>query len=345
MKRNSWQVATASLSVLSVVLAVMLFTASDSPEGESGVETTATTGRSTPPPETATTSSSPQEVAGGSWPVGPLVAVKIDNAPAARPHIGLTSATFLLEAPVEGGLTRLTAIYEEGSLGLVGPVRSLRPVDADLLAPFRPVDAYATGGRPFVVGSVMGSGITVYTPENSASFQSLERPAPHHLFVVPQPSHSDESRPAGFPWRTGDPPTPEEPAGELGFTVGTERIAWRYQDGTYLRWNDDEPFMVLSAPDGEPSQLAVDVVVLMFVNRKSAGYTDSAGAEVPTFDVVGGGEMVAAWDGRAVRGRWFRESQAAAWTFTDLAGRPIVLPQAGTYLGLVPVGVDLELSP
>jgi|FLYL01.1.fsa_nt_gi hypothetical protein len=310
MKRNSWQVATASLSVLSVVLAVMLLTASDTPEGESSVEPTATTGRPTPGPETATTSSSPREVAGGSWPAGPLVAVKVDNAPAARPHIGLTSATFLLEAPVEGGLTRLTAIYEESSLGLVGPVRSLRPVDADLLAPFRPVDVYATGGRPFVVGSVIGSGMTVHTPENSAAFHSLERPAPHHLFAVPQPPRSDESRPAGLPWRTGDPPTLEEPAGALGYTVGTERIVWRYQDGTYLRWNDDDPFMVLSAPDGEASQLEVDVVVLMFVNRKSAGYTDSAGAEVPTFDVVGGGDLVAAWDGRMVRGRWFRDNQA-----------------------------------
>jgi hypothetical protein len=62
-----------------------------------------------------------------------LVAIKIDNDPQARPQVGLQEASLVIEAPVEGGLTRFTAFYEEGSYPvLAGPVRSVRPVDADL---------------------------------------------------------------------------------------------------------------------------------------------------------------------------------------------------------------------
>ncbi len=55
--------------------------------------------------------SGPNVVACRDWARAPfdrVVAVKVDNAPEAGPPIGIQEAELIIEAPVEGGLTRLT---------------------------------------------------------------------------------------------------------------------------------------------------------------------------------------------------------------------------------------------
>ena len=61
------------------------------------------------------------------------LAVKIDNVDAARPQAGLNQADVVIEETVEGGLTRLMAIFQCSSTDSVGPIRSVRTSDADLL--------------------------------------------------------------------------------------------------------------------------------------------------------------------------------------------------------------------
>ena len=61
-------------------------------------------------------------------PVGPPVAVMVDNHPGARPQSGLNQACLVFEAPVEGGITRFMAVYGHGQeVPKIGPVRSIRP--------------------------------------------------------------------------------------------------------------------------------------------------------------------------------------------------------------------------
>lgn len=57
---------------------------------------------------------------------GPVLAVKIDNTSGARPRVGLTAADVVYVELVEGGLTRLLAIYASQLPAHVGPVRSAR---------------------------------------------------------------------------------------------------------------------------------------------------------------------------------------------------------------------------
>src|SRR5262245_47780536 len=64
---------------------------------------------------------------------GPVLAVKIDNVSAARPQAGLDSADVVYAEQVEGGLSRLMAVYASRLPKVVGPVRSARESDLDLL--------------------------------------------------------------------------------------------------------------------------------------------------------------------------------------------------------------------
>ncbi|HXR42012.1 MAG TPA: DUF3048 domain-containing protein, partial [Acidothermaceae bacterium] len=62
--------------------------------------------------------------------------MKIDNVLGAWPQSGLNQADIVFDLPVEAGLTRLMAVFHSNDVPLIGPVRSARPVDADLLRLF-----------------------------------------------------------------------------------------------------------------------------------------------------------------------------------------------------------------
>ena len=61
---------------------------------------------------------------------------KIDNVPQARPPTGLTKADIVYLLPVEGGLSRIFAVFSSHIPPVVGPVRSSREEDIQLLRQF-----------------------------------------------------------------------------------------------------------------------------------------------------------------------------------------------------------------
>ncbi|WP_345033500.1 DUF3048 domain-containing protein [Kutzneria kofuensis] len=83
-------------------------------------------GRSAAPEPTTTT----------AVPAGSALVVKIDNVAAARPQTGLTMADVVYVEPVEGGLTRIAAVYLGKLPPVIGPVRSARETDIDLLGQY-----------------------------------------------------------------------------------------------------------------------------------------------------------------------------------------------------------------
>ncbi|TMG65398.1 MAG: DUF3048 domain-containing protein, partial [Chloroflexi bacterium] len=62
----------------------------------------------------------------------PLV-VKVANDPGARPQTGIADADLIIELPVEGGLTRLSVVFQSKDPSRVGPVRSARQSDLNYL--------------------------------------------------------------------------------------------------------------------------------------------------------------------------------------------------------------------
>ena len=65
----------------------------------------------------------------------PAVAVKIENSIDARPQTGLNSADIVWEEVVEGGVARYLAVFDSKLPPVIGPVRSVRPMDPAIAAP------------------------------------------------------------------------------------------------------------------------------------------------------------------------------------------------------------------
>ena len=71
--------------------------------------------------------------------------MKIDNHEDARPQVGLNRTDLVFEELVEGGLTRYVAVWHSDVPDAVGPVRSIRPMDPDIVAPLGGIIAYSGG--------------------------------------------------------------------------------------------------------------------------------------------------------------------------------------------------------
>ena len=76
---------------------------------------------------------------------GPILAVKIDDTAQAHPQAGLEDADIVYIEQVEGGLTRLAAIFSSTIPKVIGPVRSARISDIEILEQFGRV-AFAYSG-------------------------------------------------------------------------------------------------------------------------------------------------------------------------------------------------------
>jgi Protein of unknown function (DUF3048) N-terminal domain/Protein of unknown function (DUF3048) C-terminal domain len=335
IQANWWRTATLVLGVVLLAGGAFALGGSDNP-GSEAVTTTTIESEGPDGSVVETTTTSPD----GTSSMGGFLAIKIDNAPDALPQVGIADATVLVEVPVEGGLTRLTAILTRTATGIVGPVRSLRPVDTDLLPALATV-VVSTGGQPWVTQEVQASGIQSISPEVYEGFVSAGREIPHDTFIdldaLMPLIGSTEDEAVGLP--AGNLPVPSASATVIDIPFGT--VEYRYENDVYARYDVASPVEILDSVDGPSRPSAQQTVVVMYVAQRSAGYSDSNGAEVPTFDVIGSGELLVFHQGQVFSGSWSRSAQADPFVFLDGDGSPFGLPGGSTYLALVPR--DLEV--
>ena len=67
----------------------------------------------------------------------PAVSAKVDNTTAGRPQLALNDADIVYVTRVEVGLTRLLPVWHSRMPEAIGPVRSVRPVDAAVAHPYQ----------------------------------------------------------------------------------------------------------------------------------------------------------------------------------------------------------------
>jgi hypothetical protein len=274
-----------------------------------------------------------------------VVAVKVDNSAEAGPPIGIQESELIIEAPVEGGITRLTAMFFENEPQVIGPIRSVRPVDADLLAPWRPL-LVTTGGQKFVYREILAAGVEVLDDGTDGLFQQIERRQPYHLVAtIPLVEvEAGEGAPPGAALPFGDDPLGGTAATSVQIPFsGVAEVEWQYNsdDDTYVRIVNGEDYQIYPQYDADLTGLDTDTVIVMMVAQRSAGYEDSAGAEVPTFDVIGFGEVMVFHGGEVRTGQWLRSAQADGWVFLDESGEQFTIPPGRAWLEIVPRFVEV----
>ena len=174
------------------------------------------------------------------------LAVKIDNHPRARPQWSLSLADVVFEENVES-LTRFIAIFHSRLPSVIGPIRSARTSDLNILAAFnRPVLAWSGGNKNVtaVVRSAASSGILVNISAQSIGRcyrRESGRKAPHNLVVAPGCAldAAPSAGPARAPWTFDDAYVPAGGERRVPSTCRwmASDVAWVWDSasGQYLR--------------------------------------------------------------------------------------------------------------
>ena len=125
-------------------------------------------------------------VASASVVTRPALTVKIENSIDARPQTGLDQADMVWEEVVEGGITRFAAVYQSVVPDKVGPVRSVRPMDAGISAPMHGLIAFS-GGQAAFVNEIKAAGVQIISMDLGAKgFARIStRKAPHNVIGTP----------------------------------------------------------------------------------------------------------------------------------------------------------------
>ncbi|MEU6393540.1 DUF3048 domain-containing protein [Streptomyces sp. NPDC046939] len=255
----------------------------------------------------------------------PLLAVKIDNVGAARPQTGIDAADIVYAEQVEGGLSRLMAVFGSKLPPVVGPVRSARETDLELLRQFeRPTLAYSGAqGRlqPLIDAAplrAMPAGAS-----GGAYFRGGEKPAPHNLFLRPATlgglaTGAGAGEAAGFRFAARVPEGGRpETARTVRFPSARFTFDWSAQRRRWLVSMDGS-----AAVTAGGTRLAAATVVVQYVDVQDSRFHDKFGATSPLSRTVGSGRAVVLRDGRAYEARWQRPTATDGTAFTA-DGQPL----------------------
>ncbi|MBQ6643102.1 MAG: DUF3048 domain-containing protein [Saccharopolyspora sp.] len=286
-----------------------------------------------PPPQPAQPQQPAPAPPGPPAPGPPVLAVKIDNVPEARPAVGIGSADLVVVEPVEGGLSRLVAVFGGDRPPVVGPVRSARETDMELLAQFGRPTLVFSGAAPQLLPRLSGAALDPVPLERdpSAFFRGTDRESPHNLFVRPS------AVPAGAPWSPkapmvfGPAPAGGQPreSAQVAYKSASTSFTWSPQQQRYLVGMDGKP-----AAAADSGRLGAGTVVLQEVAIHQSSVSDVAGSASPYAESVGSGRALVLRDGMAFDARWNRPSPDVGTTYTTESGDPLPFAPGPVWVAL-----------
>jgi hypothetical protein len=257
---------------------------------------------------------------------GPILAVKIDDTSLARPQIGVEEADLVYIEQVEGGLTRLAAIFASVIPQNIGPVRSARISDIDILSQYGKVIFAYSGAQRAMLSVIANSNLWDYGAQRQSPTiytRDASRSAPYNMVLradlLLEKAIKDQrdiavSKSVG--WSFG-----EAPVG--GVAIDSVKVRWpasKYE----ATWSKSEKRWLLSnsgvanvAASGK--QLGATTFVIQDVEMSNSIYRSSDGGYTPLSETVGTGTGYILRDGRSFKANWSRPSAetGTSWTLAD----------------------------
>jgi Protein of unknown function (DUF3048) N-terminal domain/Protein of unknown function (DUF3048) C-terminal domain len=271
----------------------------------------------------------------------PALGVKIDNVAGAFPQAGVNQADIVFEIPVEGGLTRLLAVFHSQNVPLLGPVRSARPVDATLMQLFgKSYFAFSGGSKSDLAPITSDANLTPMWWDVTPSLfvTRTDHAVPHQVFAntatlyaggeARKPSKTPPS--AVFTYST-TAPTAATKATSITAQYDAATALWTWDGTKYLRTQNGNPDKLM---DG--GQISSTNVVVMSVSLQATAARDSHGSVVPLPVVTGSGSVWVFRNGVMEKGIWSRPKTTSPMKLLTSSGQIIALAPGRTWVEVLP---------
>jgi|FLOH01.1.fsa_nt_gi hypothetical protein len=258
---------------------------------------------------------------------GPVLAVKIDDTPPGHPQVGLDLASVIYIEQVEGGLTRIAAIFTDEIPPLIGPVRSARVSDIEILAQYGRVGFAYSGAQSKFQRELSAANLENMSAERNppSIYKSVnDRYAPTNMMldakalltktIDTEGKKIDIVKSVG--WQFGE-------IADSAKRVASVLIKWPASKYG-LTWSKAEKRWLISY-DGKPDldstgkQLGSPNFVIQKVALTNSIYHDKVGGITPYINSVGIGTGYLLRDGKIIDVNWQRPSAEVGtiWTLAD----------------------------
>lgn len=258
---------------------------------------------------------------------GPVLFVKIDDTRAGHPQIGLEKADVIYIEEVEGGLTRLASVFSNNLPPLIGPIRSARISDIDLMANYGRVGMAYSGAQTLFLPVLRAANIEdIGADTEPASIFSRDpaRTSPTDMVVSPQAllhksiqvEHRQIVRARSVGWKFGPLPVGGSPitSVEIKWPSAKYRAVW---SGAMGKWK----MMFNGAPDlsADGAQLGSPTFLIQKVSITPSIYHDHRGNYTPFSNTIGSGTGYLLRDGEEIPVYWNRATAGdpTTWTLKD----------------------------
>ena len=279
----------------------------------------------------------------------PVLVVKIGNNDSkSLPQVGLQAADIVYEAHIEDGVTRFLGVFHSEVPLTVGPVRSARSSDIDLIGNLnRPVFAYWGSnqgvGDEVAEAERQGTFVPMTTTGDGQEFFFRDKArgeAPYNGFVdaAAMVVRADGTAP-GPVFEVGPLSATAVPVRGVGWRTPRREIDWVWDHGTarWLRFHRGVPLL-----DEDAVQLAADNVLLLYVDHRRS----DADLESPQVISTGSGDGWLLRDGTVTGITWSRPFTADPWRLVDdETGEPVALRSGRTWVALARLGEGVLLGP
>jgi hypothetical protein len=277
------------------------------------------------------------------------ITVKIDNTQAGQPKYGIEQADVVYEEVVEGGYTRLAAVFNSHTPDRVGSVRSVRKTDQSVVWPIGGVFVYS-GGAQYAIDSINTAPVKQLDETRAGTLMFRDPPdpgaAPYNLWAHVDQMFTAEKDvplvppPALFTYRDpkDDVAAPTLGSVHVGFAAGFD-VTWTWdpQKQVWVRTTHSP-----AAPDVDEAGVRISAanVVVLFVH-----YKGGVGVEGSEAQLTGSGNALVFVNGAEVKATWTRPDKDHPAKLTDTNGNEIGLTPGKTWVELPDVSYDVSVTP
>ena len=272
---------------------------------------------------------------------GPVLAVKIDDTNPAHPQIGIEDADVVYIEQVESGLTRLMAIFSSRIPQRVGPVRSARISDIDILSQYGNVAFAYSGAQSKLLPIISQANLldlgaqrqspTIYTtdPSRIQPYAMVLRADLLMARIVEKEYEIDSARSVGFVF--GDEPKDGQPTNEvvIDWPSATYKATWSESEE---RWFLSHNGRINSGESG--IILGPTTLVIQMVSITPSEFGDKFGGVTPFSETVGEGKAYVLRNGKRFAGTWSRSDVNSGTVFSLLNGDEIKFAPGQVWVAL-----------
>jgi Protein of unknown function (DUF3048) N-terminal domain/Protein of unknown function (DUF3048) C-terminal domain len=311
-----------------------------------------------------------QNATGQPNPARRALNVRIDDAPAARPHTGTAQADIVFETLVEAGITRYEAIFHSQDPAKIGSVRSARLSDREITPMVRGALAFSgatTDETKFIqADAAAGNYIDLnanWPYASPAYFRVTQddagnpRVSPYNEYTTSNLLRDATNRAGGggpvtIPsWGFLDSVNHIDWAGGFYGSVFANNITIPYQHQnevhytydaatrTYARYQFDPNFgrFVREVDALTNTPIAARNIIALYTDVVTTAIVeDNLGSLGVNVRTTGTGYMTIFRDGRRQDGTWSRGTVFDPWTFVSNSGEEILLSPGQTWVHMIP---------